>query len=157
VLVTAIGTTLIRAGCRRDVHPDVAALAGLSAAALATADVVFVAQRRISPVYLLDAGPEVALAAWRGRNDRMVSGGEGTSSEGEAARRKGGRMETGRQVDRGSEAGPLERDGAHRFGFGVAAVAAAVALAMAWRAYQRGRGETIAAAEARMEPRPVVY
>ena len=77
--------------------------------------------------------------------------------EGEAARRKGGRMETGRQVDRGSEAGPLERDGAHRFGFGVAAVAAAVALAMAWRAYQRGRGETIAAAEARMEPRPVVY
>ena len=64
LLVTAVGITLIRAGFRRKVHPDVALLAGLSAAALATVDIAFTAQRRISPVYLLDAGPEVALAAW---------------------------------------------------------------------------------------------
>ena len=64
LLLTAVGITLIRAGRRRDVHPDVALLAGLSAAALATVDITYAAQRRISPVYLLDAGPEVALAAW---------------------------------------------------------------------------------------------
>jgi hypothetical protein len=66
VLVTAVGLTLIRAGLRRRVHPDVAWLASLSAAGLATIDVVYVARRRISPVYLLDALPEVALAAWWG-------------------------------------------------------------------------------------------
>jgi hypothetical protein len=66
VLVTAVGMTLLRAGHRGRVHPDVALLAGLSAAALATIDVLYVAQRRISPVYLLDAVPEVLLAIWWG-------------------------------------------------------------------------------------------
>ncbi len=74
VLVTAVGLTLMRAGQRGRVHPDVALLAGLSAAALAAIDLVYVTRRRISPVYLLDALPEVCLAAWwghqviRGRN-----------------------------------------------------------------------------------------
>jgi hypothetical protein len=59
--------TLARSGRRGRVHPDVALLAGLTAAALAAVDVVYVARRRISPVYLLDAVPEVMLAAWWGR------------------------------------------------------------------------------------------
>jgi hypothetical protein len=67
ILVTAIGVTLIRAGQGRRVHSDVALLAGLSAAALGTIDVVYVARRRISAVYLLDAVPEAILAAWWGR------------------------------------------------------------------------------------------
>lgn len=171
LLVTAIGTTLFRAGCRRDVHPDVAALAGLSAAALATIDVVFVARRRISPVYLLDAGPEVALAAWWGgykrmaarREDESSSGGppqvpdEGAIPEDETARGNGGGMERGNQVDTRSDAHSFKQEGSHRVGIGVVAMATAVALAMVWRAHRRGRGETIAAAEARMEPKPVVY
>ena len=67
VLVSAIGITLARSGRRGRVHPDVALLAGLSAAALAAIDLVYVARRRISPVYLLDAVPEVMLAVWWGR------------------------------------------------------------------------------------------
>jgi len=67
MLVTVIGLTLIRAGRRGRVHPDVALLAGLSASALATIDVACVTNRRISPVYLLDAVPEVLLAAWWSR------------------------------------------------------------------------------------------
>ena len=73
VLVTAIGVTLIHAGRRGRVSPDVALLAGLSAGALAAIDVVYAARRRISPVYLLDALPEVLLAAWWAR--RVASGG----------------------------------------------------------------------------------
>lgn len=67
VLVSAIGITLARSGRRGRVHPDVALLGGLSAAALAAIDLVYVARRRISPVYLLDAVPEVMLAVWWGR------------------------------------------------------------------------------------------
>ena len=67
VLVTAVGVTLIRASRRRRVHPDVALLGGLSAAALAGIDIVYVSRRRISPVYLLDSVPEVLLALWWGR------------------------------------------------------------------------------------------
>ena len=65
------------------VDPDVALLAGLSAAALATVDIAFTAQRRISPVYLLDAGPEVALAAWwsgAGRRNACSEGEEATNA-----------------------------------------------------------------------------
>jgi hypothetical protein len=70
VLVTAVGMTLVRAGGRGRVHPDVAFLGGLSALALATIDVVYVARRRISRVYLLDAVPELMLVAWWGRRGR---------------------------------------------------------------------------------------
>jgi hypothetical protein len=72
MLVTAVGLTLMRAGHRGRVHPDVSLLAGLSAAALAAIDLVYVSRRRISPVYLLDALPEVCLAAWWGH--RVIHG-----------------------------------------------------------------------------------
>jgi hypothetical protein len=68
VLVASIGLTLIRAGRRGRVHPDVALLAGLSAGALAAIDLVYATRRRISPVYLLDAVPEVVLAVWWARS-----------------------------------------------------------------------------------------
>jgi len=65
VLIAAIGGTLLSAGRRRRVVPEEAALAMGSAAALAAVDVFYVARRRISPVYLLDAVAETALvAAW---------------------------------------------------------------------------------------------
>ncbi len=62
-LITAIGGTLLSAGRSRRVVPEVAALAGGRAVALAAVDVLYVARRRIAPVYLLDAVGELALAA----------------------------------------------------------------------------------------------
>jgi hypothetical protein len=41
--------------------------------------------------------------------------------------------------------------------YGLVGLMAVVALAAAWRRRLRGRGARIAADEARMEPRPVVY
>jgi hypothetical protein len=74
VLVTVIGAVLTYAGLRRrDELPDeVPLLAAGSAAGLAAIDFVYVARRRISPVYLLDAVAEIALfiiwaVAWLGR------------------------------------------------------------------------------------------
>ena len=71
VLVTVIGAVLALAGRRRTVGPEVTLLATGSAAGLAAIDVIYVARRRIAPVYLLDAVAEVALiAGWliaRGR------------------------------------------------------------------------------------------
>jgi hypothetical protein len=81
VLVTTIGVTLIHAGRRGRVPPDVALLAALGAGALATIDVVYAGRRRISPVYLLDAVPEVLLASWWAR--RIASG--GSASDGRDA------------------------------------------------------------------------
>lgn len=64
VVVAAIGAGLGRSVVtRRPISPDLRLTAGLSAAALALVDVYFVAQRRISPVYLLDAAAEGALVA----------------------------------------------------------------------------------------------
>lgn len=60
-----IGGTLTSAGLSGRVTPEMKGLAIGSAAALAVVDVVFVARRRISPIYLLDAAAEAALiAAW---------------------------------------------------------------------------------------------
>ena len=64
LLITAVGVTLVHAGRRPRIHQEIRVLAALSAAALAAVDVVYVARRRISPVYLLDAIPELALLAW---------------------------------------------------------------------------------------------
>jgi hypothetical protein len=61
VLVTVIGGVLGLAGYRKQVPPEVAMLAVGSAAGLAAIDVVYVAQKRIRPVYLLDAVAEVGL------------------------------------------------------------------------------------------------
>ncbi len=69
-LITVIGATLLLGrGDARRLH--VAFLGLTIAAALAAVDLNYVARRRISPVYLLDAIPEMlfALAWFRGRED----------------------------------------------------------------------------------------
>ncbi len=61
VLISVIGMVLGSAGVQRSVNRDLALLGGGSAAALTAIDVIYVARRRISPVYLLDAVTELAL------------------------------------------------------------------------------------------------
>ena len=63
VLVGVIGGVLLLAAGRRRLTPELRLLAGGSAAGLAAIDVVFVARRRIRPIYLGDASVNVALAA----------------------------------------------------------------------------------------------
>lgn len=55
VLVFVIGGVIASAGARRKMTPEIAALAIGTNATLATIDVVYTAQGRISRVYLLDA------------------------------------------------------------------------------------------------------
>jgi hypothetical protein len=62
VLVTAVGAVLGVAGLRRQAAPETALLAVSSAAGLAGIDIVYVARRRISPIYLLDALGQLVLA-----------------------------------------------------------------------------------------------
>jgi hypothetical protein len=80
VLITAIGGALTLAGARRAVNDETRLLAVASAAALTAIDITYVAKKRIAPVYLLDAGVELALicgwvkgAHWH-RRDRDVTG-----------------------------------------------------------------------------------
>ncbi|MGH7277446.1 MAG: hypothetical protein ACREJG_02050 [Candidatus Rokuibacteriota bacterium] len=61
VLVAVIGAVLMAAGMRRHTPPELPLLAAGSAAGLAGIDTVYVARRRISPIYLLDAVVEAAL------------------------------------------------------------------------------------------------
>jgi hypothetical protein len=61
VLVTSIGGALLAGAARREVTPELVSLAYGSAAGLAAIDVVYVARRRISPSYLVDAAVEIAL------------------------------------------------------------------------------------------------
>ena len=60
-LVIGIGAALGLAGYRRRITPEIVVLAVSSAVGLAGIDVVYVAKKRISPVYLLDALAEVGL------------------------------------------------------------------------------------------------
>ena len=62
-LVAVIGSGLALASRRRQLAPEIVLVAAGSAAALATIDTVYVAKRRISPVYLLDAVAEIGLVA----------------------------------------------------------------------------------------------
>jgi hypothetical protein len=62
-LVAVIGGALALASRRRQLAPEIVLAAAGSAAALAAIDTVYVAKRRISPVYLLDAVAELALVA----------------------------------------------------------------------------------------------
>ena len=62
-LVAVIGCALALASRRRQLAPEVMLVAAGSAAALAAIDTVYVAKRRIAPVYLLDAVAEIALVA----------------------------------------------------------------------------------------------
>lgn len=77
-LVSATGITLLMSARRQRVAPEVAALAMANAVSLAVIDVVYVANKRIRPVYLLDAVVEVALlAAWvRALLGRADAGGD---------------------------------------------------------------------------------
>lgn len=61
VIIAALGAGLIRAGWNNEVNPAVAVVAVGSAAGLAGIDIVYAAKKIISPVYLLDAGAEIAL------------------------------------------------------------------------------------------------
>jgi high-affinity nickel permease len=64
-LVTVIGAVIGLAGIRRQRSPEIALLAIGSAATLTGIDVYYVAKRRISRVYLLDAvGETVLILAW---------------------------------------------------------------------------------------------
>lgn len=63
VLITVIGGVLGMAGARRRMSPEIEVLAVGSAVALTAIDVVYVAKRRIAPIYLLDALAELVLIA----------------------------------------------------------------------------------------------
>lgn len=60
-LVTVIGGVLLSSAARRRESPELLGLAAGSAVALAGIDVVYVARRRISPRYLVDAAVQVGL------------------------------------------------------------------------------------------------
>ena len=65
VLVTVMGGVMLAAGVRERVSPEIQLLGQGSAAGFALIDSYYVQQRRISPVYLLDAVAEVlVLAGW---------------------------------------------------------------------------------------------
>lgn len=59
-LIAVVGGTLLAAGLRRRVHPELISLAAGSAVSLAAVDVIYSPQR-IAPVYLLDAVAEGLL------------------------------------------------------------------------------------------------
>jgi hypothetical protein len=64
-LIGPIGAALAVGSRDSDPRPALAVLGGGAAAGLAAVDVVYVARRRISAVYLLDAAIELAfVAAW---------------------------------------------------------------------------------------------
>jgi hypothetical protein len=116
LLITAVGVTLVHAGRRRRVHEEIGVLGALSAAALATVDVVYVARRVISPVYLLDAVPEMLLLGWwSGRLARS------SSEPGAPAARSRGPRERPSTVSPQSTANP-QGVGAERTASGPAAV-----------------------------------
>ena len=62
-LVTVIGGVLLSGAGRSPNTPELLGLAAGSAAALAGIDLVYVARRRISPRYLLDAAVQAGLLA----------------------------------------------------------------------------------------------
>jgi hypothetical protein len=73
LLVTASGAAMLEAARHDRVTPEIRLLAEASAVSLAAVDVVYVARRRISPVYLLDAIAEAGLvAAWHAVPDDPV-------------------------------------------------------------------------------------
>src|SRR5918998_2758013 len=69
-LVSVVGGTLLAAARRPHHPPELLGLAAGSAAALAAIDVTYVARRRISPAYLVDAAAQVAILAGLAAADR---------------------------------------------------------------------------------------
>ncbi len=65
ILVAVIGAVVGLAARRQKITPEIALLAGGSAAGLTAIDIIYVARKRISPIYLLDAlGELVFIAGW---------------------------------------------------------------------------------------------
>ena len=65
-LIVAVSLGLLQSSKKDDVPAEVETIACASAVSLAAVDVIYVAKRRIRPVYLLDAVAELALVAlWR--------------------------------------------------------------------------------------------
>ena len=62
LLITAVGAGVLLAARARRYTPELALIAGGSAAALTGVDVFYGLKRRISPVYLLDVVPELLIA-----------------------------------------------------------------------------------------------
>jgi hypothetical protein len=73
LLAAAIGATLLLAARRERVTAEAAALAVAAGTSFAAIDVVYVARRRISPVYLADAALHGVLAALAVSNRRRPS------------------------------------------------------------------------------------
>jgi hypothetical protein len=63
VLVTVIGVVLAMAGRRHKVSGEIGVLAVGSALGLTAIDFIYVAKKRISKIYLLDALAEIILTA----------------------------------------------------------------------------------------------
>lgn len=61
VLILSIGIVLILAGIRKDITLEIFILAAGSAAGLTAIDVIYVAKKRIAPIYLLDALAEIIV------------------------------------------------------------------------------------------------
>ena len=81
-LIGVAGAALASAGLRRRVTPEIALLGAGCAAVLAAIDVVYVARRRISPVYLLDAVAEgVLIAGWVSAARELREGAESEDDE----------------------------------------------------------------------------
>jgi len=73
-LIAAIGGAVAAGALDRRMPHSVRVLAATSAAVLAASDVIYVARRRISPIYLADAVVEIALASawsWSARRARQ--------------------------------------------------------------------------------------
>jgi hypothetical protein len=80
-LIIAISLVLLTAAWRRRPSLEVGLLGALSAAALATIDVVYVSRDTIRPIYLADAAVEAVIIAawgwiaWRGSGRRNAASG----------------------------------------------------------------------------------
>jgi hypothetical protein len=73
VTVSAIGTGLALAAQRDQLSREMQATALVAAAGLAAIDVVYVARRRIRPVYLLDAVAQAVFLRALAHRDRTLS------------------------------------------------------------------------------------
>jgi hypothetical protein len=75
VIISVCGAVLMLAGLRRNVGPEAELLGVGNAAGLAGIDIIYVARRRIAPIYLLDALAEILIiAAWALARRRSPSG-----------------------------------------------------------------------------------
>jgi hypothetical protein len=76
-LIAVAGGTIAVAALRDRVTPEVRMLAGGTAAALGAVDVVYTAQRRIPPIYLLDGAIEAAIVAFWGWSETIRRASDG--------------------------------------------------------------------------------